>query len=40
MRLPMSVPKIRKYSVMVIAGGIRVCPQMRTMRITSRRIRV
>ena len=33
-------PKIRKYRVMVIAGGIRVWPQMRMIRLTSRRTMV
>ena len=36
-RLPISRPKIRKYRVMVIAGGTSVCAQMRRMRATSRR---
>ena len=36
MRLPMSLPKIRKYSVIVIADGSSVCGQMRRMRATSR----
>src|SRR5688572_5006341 len=39
-REPMRPPKIRKYSVMVIAGGTRVWPQMRRMRFTSRRTMV
>ena len=40
MRLPMSLPKITKYSVIVITGGIRVCVQMRTTRMISRRVMV
>src|SRR6266850_4467990 len=36
MRRPMRLPKMMKYSVAVIAGGIRVCPQMRTIRPNSR----
>ena len=28
-------PKMTKYSDIVITGGIRVCGQMRTMRVTS-----
>ena len=39
-REPISPPKIRKYRVMVIAGGIRVWPQMRMIRLTSRRTMV
>ena len=33
----MSVPKIRKYSVIVIAGGTMVCTQIRTTRTYSLR---
>jgi len=39
-REPIRPPKIRKYRVMVIAGGTRVCAQMRRMRVTSRRTMV
>src|SRR3546814_2051260 len=39
-REPIRPPKIRKYRVMVIAGGTRVWPQMRRMRTTSRRATV
>src|ERR1700749_4186741 len=39
-RLPMSLPKIRKYSVIVIAGGSSVWLQMRRMRVISRRTMV
>src|SRR5690606_36827113 len=39
-REPIRPPKIRKYRVMVIAGGTRVWPQMRRMRATSRRATV
>src|SRR5690348_14279876 len=40
MRLPISLPKITKYSVIVIAGGFSVCVQMRMMRTISRRTMV
>src|SRR5258705_13894718 len=36
MRRPMRLPKMMKYSDAVIAGGIRVCPQMRMIRPNSR----
>src|SRR6476646_4005725 len=39
-RRPIRPPKIRKYSVIVIAGGTSVWPQMRRMRCTSRRTMV
>src|SRR5882757_8013347 len=39
-RLPMRLPKIRKYSVTVTTGGTMVWPQMRTMRLNSRMMMV
>ena len=39
-REPIRPPKIRKYRVIVIAGGTRVWPQMRRIRATSRRTMV
>src|SRR5688572_12539172 len=40
MRRPMRLPNITKYSAAVTAGGTSVWPQMRRMRLNSRRMTV